>query len=441
MTIFYYLCDCINTAVRAWLALQLADAIFEPKLTRKRIYIGQAFIIAFIAIVQFANSYLSHSIFSNAILFVTIFIVSIASLILYECTLWRTVCLNILSWVSLALIDFFIQICGWLILEKVDAKKDTLISVSIYRGFYLLICILLLIPIGVSLRKWFNNKKTRISGFWKQASIIALFLLPCMIYFQRIYLQMDSEKLFRRWWIFFMGAALIFLAFGFSMLKQKMEDEKRMYQFEVQMLENSYEGVLKNYREKAILMHDVKNHLRTLHSMLDERPKEECQAYIMSLTGEIQKKWNAVWTNHKVLDLVLNMKFQEAEEAQIKVWCQSDDLSELKLDSVEICALFANLLDNVVEANENCSEEIERKIEIICRRQGSILVISISNSAEDGMESSKRMFSETTKQDKAFHGFGMFSIENIIHNHCGHLEVKIQENMVKILIYLNGFEE
>lgn len=252
---------------------------------------------------------------------------------------------------------------------------------------------------------------------------------------------MDSEKLFRRWWIFFMGAALIFLAFGFSMLKQKMEDEKRMYQFEVQMLENSYEGVLKNYREKAILMHDVKNHLRTLHSMLDERPKEECQAYIMSLTGEIQKKWNAVWTNHKVLDLVLNMKFQEAEEAQIKVWCQSDDLSELKLDSVEICALFANLLDNAVEANENCSEEIERKIEIICRRQGSILVISISNSAEDGMESSKRMFSETTKQDKAFHGFGMFSIENIIHNHCGHLEVKIQENMVKILIYLNGFEE
>ncbi len=41
MTIFYYLCDCINAAVRAWLALQLADAIFEPKLTRKRIYIGQ----------------------------------------------------------------------------------------------------------------------------------------------------------------------------------------------------------------------------------------------------------------------------------------------------------------------------------------------------------------------------------------------------------------
>ena len=39
-----------------------------------------------------------------------------------------------------------------------------------------------------------------------------------------------------------------------------------------------------------------------------------------------------------------------------------------------------------MEANENCSEEIERKIEIICRRQGSILVISISNSAEDGTD-------------------------------------------------------
>ena len=207
------------------------------------------------------------------------------------------------------------------------------------------------------------------------------------------------------------------------------------------MLEENYQLLLENYNQKSIIMHDMKNHLRTISAMIKESRLEDCESYIGQIVGEIKKSENVVWTNHKILDLVLNMKFQEAEEAQIKVWCQSDDLSELKLDSVEICALFANLLDNVVEANENCSEEIERKIEIICRRQGSILVISISNSAEDGMESSKRMFSETTKQDKAFHGFGMFSIENIIHNHCGHLEVKIQENMVKILIYLNGFEE
>ena len=437
MTIFYYLCDCINAAVRAWLALQLADAIFEPKLTRKRIYIGQAFI----AIVQFANSYLSHNTFSNNMLVIMVFMITIASFGLYECKLQYSFCLNILSWTGMALIDFFIQICAWLLLDQLGGKTDILISAGIYRGIYLSICTLLLVLLGFILKRWFTNRRVEISRFWKQSSVMAFLFLPCMVYFQRIYLRMEPKKLFHRWWMFFMGATLMFLIFGFYMLRKKLEEEKRIYELEIRILENSYEGVLKGYKEKSVLMHDVKNHLRMLYVMLEEGTKEECQSYIIQLTGEIQKKWNAVWTNHKVLDLILNMKFQETEKKQIKVRCQSDDLSELKLDALEICALFANLLDNAIEANLNCSEKIEHRIEIICKKQGSILVISISNPIEDDTKDPEKIFSETTKQDKTYHGFGMLSIESIVHNHSGYLKRDMQKNWLKILIYLNGFEE
>lgn len=370
-----------------------------------------------------------------------VFTVAIGSVLLYKCCFWQTLCLNILNWVGVALIDFFVQTCIWLILEYFGEKQDILISVSVYRSFYLLICALLLIPVGFTLKRWFAERKIGIGRFWKRSSILALIFLPCMIYFQRIYLRMDSKKLFHRWWIFLMGAALMFFIFGFYMLKKQLEEEKRLYELEVQMLENSYEGVLKGYKEKSVLIHDVKNHLRTLHTMLEERPKEECQSYIMQLTGEIQKKWNAVWTNHKVLDLVLNMKFQEAEEEQIKIWCQSDDLNGLKLDSLEICALFANLLDNAIEANERCSKKIEHKIEVICKKQGSILIVSVSNPIEGTMENPEGIFSETAKKDKIFHGFGMVSVENVLHNHSGYLKVDIKENWLKVLIYLNGFEK
>ncbi len=441
MTIFYYLCDCINAAVRAWLALQLADAIFEPKLTRKQIYIGQALIIAFIAIVQFANGYLSRSIFSNNMLVIMVFMITIASFGLYECKLRHSFCLNILSWTGMALIDFFIQICAWLLLDQFGGKTDILISIGIYRGIYLSICTLLLVLLGFILKRWFADKKVEISRFWKQSSAMAFLFLPCMVYFQRIYLRMEPKKLFQRWWMFFMGAALMFFVFGFYMLRKKLEEEKRIYELEIKVLETSYEGVLKGYKEKSVLMHDVKNHLRTLYVMLEEGTREECRSYIIQLTGEIQKKWNAVWTNHKVLDLVLNMKFQEAEEKQIKIRCQSDDLSKLKLDALEICALFANLLDNAIEANLNCSEEIERGIEMICKKQGGILVISISNPIESDMEDPDKIFSKTTKQDKTSHGFGMLSIESILHNHSGYLKGDIQKGWLKILIYLNAFEE
>lgn len=39
---------------------------------------------------------------------------------------------------------------------------------------------------------------------------------------------------------------------------------------------------------------------------------------------------------------------------QIKVQCRSDGMSNLILNSAEICAFFANLLDNAIEASEKC---------------------------------------------------------------------------------------
>ena len=137
-----------------------------------------------------------------------------------------------------------------------------------------------------------------------------------------VYLCIDSERLPGHFVVFFICTALMFFLFRFSVRKKRMEEERRVYQLEVQMLEQGYEEVLKGYREKSILIHDVKNHLRTIHTMLDECPKEECQTYIMQITGEIHKEWNMAWTNCKVLDLILGMKFQEAEKAQIAVLCR-----------------------------------------------------------------------------------------------------------------------
>ena len=95
------------------------------------------------------------------------------------------------------------------------------------------------------------------------------------------------------------------------------------------MLEENYQALLKVYDEKSILIHDMKNHLQTISGMIKEVKLEDCEAYIAQIIGEIRKGENTVWTNHKILDLVLNMKFQEARKAQIKVRCKSDEMSDL----------------------------------------------------------------------------------------------------------------
>ena len=55
---FYYICDFLNTAVQIWFVLQLADGLFEAKVTGKRLYIGQAAVIGAVALVKCGNDIL-----------------------------------------------------------------------------------------------------------------------------------------------------------------------------------------------------------------------------------------------------------------------------------------------------------------------------------------------------------------------------------------------
>lgn len=438
MNVFYCFCDCIYAAARAWLALLLADGIFERKRTKERFYKGQGLIIAFVLLIQFINNNFRYRIFSDGILLIMIITAAAGSTFLYKCRFRYSLCLNLLNWAGLALLDFFIQICVRSAFQLLKVPADFLILPGLYRGIYLLTWVFLLVPAGFFLRRWFLTRRTEICGYWKEGGVLAFLLLLGMFYFQRAYFQAGADKLFGRFGMFFVCLALLLSLFAWKAIRQRQEEEKQLHRQEIQMLEKGYEQVLKGYREKSILMHDVRNHLRTIQTMLSENSKEECQSYIAQLAGEMPKKWSMVWTNHKILDLVLNMKFHEAEAAQIKVRCQSDDLSGLVLDSVEICALFANLLDNAVEANVRCPEGMERKIELQCKKQGSILIVAVSNPVPDSSQAAEGLF-RTEKQDKNLHGFGMFSIERVLRHHGGNLKAEVLQNWLKILVYLDGF--
>ncbi len=169
------------------------------------------------------------------------------------------------------------------------------------------------------------------------------------------------------------------LALGLYLVRRRAKKEKLANRLEIEMLESNYQTLLKMYEKKSILVHDTRNHIRVISKMVKEGREEEALDYLAQITGEMQQCGGAFYTSHRMLDSVLNMKYQEAEQYGIKVQCQYDDMRGMNLTLVEICALFTNLLDNAIEANLNCPAGAERKIEMSCRKHGNMLVISISN--------------------------------------------------------------
>ena len=301
----------------------------------------------------------------------------------------------------------------------------------------------------------------------------------------------------QNWLSLLTGLVAGVLALGLYLVRRRAKKEKLANRLEIEMLESNYQTLLEIYEKKSILIHDTRNHIRVIFKMVKEGREEEALDYLAQITGEMQQCSGAFYTSHRMLDSVLNMKYQEAEQYGIKVQCQYDDMRGMNLTLVEICALFTNLLDNAIEANLNCPAGAERKIEMNCRKRGNMLVISISNpiwetaastensstekdsredtsagdnpvknqsagNASNGNNSvrnhadgnlsgrnrfpenradseGKRLF-QTTKKEKDMHGFGMLSVQKVLDSHGGYMKTDIWEHQFRIVVYLNAFQ-
>lgn len=239
--------------------------------------------------------------------------------------------------------------------------------------------------------------------------------------------------------MFLLCCILLFLAGLAFLAKQEADFENHMLLLKATMLERQFQELLEPYRERMILIHDMKNHMRSIGEMIKQGKTENAEDYVSQITRELAGRKNAVWSNHNLMNIILNAKFEEAENAQIKVSCSCDDMSGLTLSSIEMCALFANLLDNAVEAARKCPPDREPRINLQCAKRERMLILSLSNSMETEKSGLRETPFRTTKADREHHGFGMASIRKVVDSHGGNIMITKKNGEFHIEIILAAF--
>ena len=444
LNLFYFECELLYGAAQAWLVLQLADALFQPARTGKRKYMGQALLIALMAAAHLGNAICNGAMFSDALpsnillsgaLFIAgILIMAIGNIVLHICSIPDAFCLSTLGLSALALADIIVRTLISLILN-ISVRFNDISSATPERGVYLLVWTAVMIPGGLALGRWIAARRLELLEYRKTWPVLMLPILLSIICFQMFPSQLQSG-----WAVFLLCCILLFLALWLNTVKHGAENENKMLQMRFSMLADNYQGLMELTNERAILVHDTKNHLRTISTMLAQEKPDEAKAYISQITAQLEGGKDMVWSNHEMLNLVLNMKFREAKKAQIQVECQCDDMSGLALSSVEICALFSNLLDNAIEANKKCPAGMERRISLLCARREKMLMISLSNSMAKEPKSQEHRHTETAGQDRKLHGFGMRSIRKVVDSYHGNMKMDMRDNEFSTVIYLAAFE-
>lgn len=195
-----------------------------------------------------------------------------------------------------------------------------------------------------------------------------------------------------------------------QMQKIQMSQERTKEQMRL------YRSMQTNYDQQRKHLHDYKNQLMCIQGLLADGQIEETQRYVERLNGTLRQNTNSIDTNHSVVNVVLNQKYQYAQERGITMVMEIGDLSLLNLDEEDIVTLLVNLLDNAVEACERTKAGKIIRFKMVLE-EGQ-LILSVRNPVAEPVDIRGKTVS-TTKKNRKAHGIGLLNINAVIEKYNG----------------------
>jgi sensor histidine kinase YesM len=436
--IFFYACETLITIIKIQCSFHLVEAIAKPRCEKYVIWMGKSFACIVVTLLDVLNIWIVKYTFSNGSLLISILLLFFSSICMYRGKNLNIFCVIFILWSGGAIVDFFFQTLSYAFFDIVGLSADTFLGITVERGIYLI-----LLAAGIwwcvhKLSRWVEKYYSyhQIHWFIKSGFI---FVIGCLVvYFQRIYIRVFSEKYLMSWGLFIMGGSILILCGILYFTRQNQEWNEKMVEVKSQMLVNGYQQMQNLYQSREILIHDMKNHLKTIQIMAQENNDHNILCYVDPLVNGLQNNTKLVNTNHFELDIVLNMKIQEAEQKGIAIQAVCDDMTELKMQTKDICSLFSNILDNAIEANEKVEKDSPKWIHFSCERRGNMLVVNVSNPVAGKLEEREGRL-QSTKKDEGIHGLGMISMQRVVESYHGYQNIRILDGVFSLVLYLEAF--
>ncbi len=166
--------------------------------------------------------------------------------------------------------------------------------------------------------------------------------------------------------------------------------------------------------------HDLKHQIAVLRAEPDAAKRT---AYLDGMEESIRDYEAQNKTGSSVLDTVLTSKSMFCARHDIELTCVADGAKLEFMDTMDICTIFGNLLDNAIECELRIPEKEKRLIHLAVYAKKDFLVIQCENYCLDKLEFQNGL-PVTTKQDKTSHGFGLKSIRYTAEKYGGAMNIR-----------------
>lgn len=301
-------------------------------------------------------------------------------------------------------------------------------------------CLFLYYVLVLVLKKFFSDKKripmneidwVRFSVFpLISMFIIVLLLLNYTEFLNRdlgnILIVIDSGLLFMNIMVFGLLNTILEREVQIAEKRLVLEREKNNVEFYKSIIDN-----LSNQRKQA---HEFKNHISCISSLISKQEFDELALYVNNLQEHIAVEGPiTIDTNNKLVNAILNDKYQEAKSKSICMLIKANDLSNIKISDLDLVIILSNLLNNAIEACEGCSNKLI-KIKFLIEEYQTILSVENTYSKRPISKNGKFVTTKTSNSEE--HGIGIENIKTIVEKNRGEYCINVDDNVFQFVILL-----
>lgn len=253
--------------------------------------------------------------------------------------------------------------------------------------------------------RWIQRKKPDLSD-------LTIIYIICIVIAQMIIMTIVMYVYYSDLSVFsFMSAFLVYMAITlllttfiirYSIRVSREQNRKELIANQYEQLSVQYGQLRSSYIGYKKLRHDLKDHIRVIRGLSQRGEISELNEYTKKLTEDWDSLSAKTFCDIPAVDIVLADKYNLAVGNGIKTDFAVSGISEAGADNIYLCSIFANLLNNALEAAQYC--ETDPFIELRSGIRMDRLVIVCRNSMPHSVP---------PKSDPQQHGYGLHIIKEL----------------------------
>lgn len=252
-------------------------------------------------------------------------------------------------------------------------------------------------------------------------------------------MTIDIKKVETAKMLIFVLISMLMVTVVYMLMKNKMiEKQNDILQLQEEFSKKRYEELAESISKNNHLVHDINNHLIILKEYARNEDNENIYHYIEEIRRQYEVAPQKRWTEHQVIDFILNQKKMEAEQKDISVEIVSEKGIQVPIPKNEICVVLGNLLDNAIEATSKVEEGL-KWIKITIGKQNKMTFMKIENNYQCDPIIRNGEY-QTIKENKNAHGYGIRSVRRIIKKYDGTINLEAEEHVFRVRILLQADE-